>query len=100
MKQKNPEKVIDRIKQEIEKLKRNKVKIDDFERIKKKIYGQNIEIFNSISKIGTVFISAYFKGVNPLEFIEINKNIDIDYINNVLNEHFVFENMGISIIEV
>jgi predicted Zn-dependent peptidase len=97
---KNPEEVIERVKQEIVKLKKEKVQIDNFERIKKKIYGQNIEIFNSISKIGTVFISAYFKGMNPLEFIEMNKNINIEYINKILNEHFIFENMGVSIIEI
>lgn len=97
---KNPEKVIEKIKEEIESYKKNGIDEEYFNRIKKKIYGQSIEVFNSISKIGTVFTSAYFKGINPLDFIQINKDIEIEYINEVLNNHFITENMGVSIIEV
>jgi predicted Zn-dependent peptidase len=97
---KKPENVIGRIKEEIEFFKKNGIDDEIFNRIKKKIYGQNIEIFNSISKIGTVFISAYFKGINPLDYIEAIKNIKREYVNEVLHDHFNFENLGVSIIEV
>jgi predicted Zn-dependent peptidase len=97
---KKPDKVIERIKEEIEFYKNNGIEEEMFNRIKKKLYGQNIEVFNSIPKIGTMFISAYFKGINPLDFIEINKNIEKEYINEVLHNHFNVENMGVSIIEI
>ena len=57
----NPEKVIEKIKAEIENVKRSGIDEESFLRNKKKFYGDSITEYNSVEETARMFLSDYFK---------------------------------------
>ena len=90
--------VIDRIKKRINEMKSTNIDEKEFERIKKMLYGEYVTIFNDVTKIGSVVVSDYFKGINSLDYVDAYKEIDKEYVEKVLQEHFDDNKMAISII--
>ena len=95
---KEPKKIYELFKKEIEKYKEN-IPQDEFERSKKKIYGDYIREFNEVSDISKMFLSDYFKGINSFEYLEKYNTVTSDYTMKVLNEVFREEKMIVSIVE-
>ena len=95
---KRPEKLFEEWKKEVEKFKENGINEEDFERIKKKIYGGYIRDFNEVGDIARMFLSDYFKGINSFDYLEEIEGINVDYANQVLKDIFKLENMVISIV--
>ena len=94
----HPEEVFEFVKQEIKHFKTNGICKKDFDRIKKKIYGEYIEEYNDVSNIARMFLSDYFKGVNSFQYIDEIGNIDVEYLTQVLNDVFKEDKMVISIV--
>lgn len=95
---KNPDEVINRINNRVEELKANGLDKAEFERTKKMLYGRFVRGFEDVSTIANIFISDFFRGVNSAKYEEAYKNIDKEYVENVLNKHFVKERQAVSII--
>ena len=95
----DPEKVYSMVKNEIENFKQNGINENDFNRIKKKLYGEYIEEYNDVSDIARMFLSDYMKGINSFEYLERIENIDVEYLTLVLNDVFKKDKMVISIVK-
>ena len=95
----DPEKVYSMVKNEIENFKQNGINENDFNRIKKKLYGEYIEEYNDVSDIARMFLSDYMKGINSFEYLEKIENIDVEYLTLVLNDVFKKDKMVISIVK-
>ena len=95
---KNIEEVYDKIKKEINNLKNNGINEEEFNRIKKKIYGSYATEYNDVELIGRMFMSDYLKGINSFDYLDNYEKIDLEYTKNVLNSTFKEEFMAISII--
>lgn len=89
----NIDEVEKEILEKIKELKENGIEETEFERAKRKIYGEYVKEFNEPSEEATLFITNYFKQINPFEYIENYKIISKEYIENTLKEVFVEENM-------
>lgn len=96
---KNPEKVIDEIKSEMEFFKNRGLPEEDFERMKKKVYGEYVKSYNDVSTIGNMAISNYFKGINMFLFFEEFETITKEYVEEVLKEVFDEDKKVISIVK-
>ena len=96
---KDPKKVIEELKNSLNKLRNSEIDDKLFVRTKKKIYGNYITEYNSISEIGRMFVSDYFKGINSFDYIEEYNQITKENIKRILNEIFNEEKMVISIVE-
>lgn len=96
---KNPEEVEKRVKAEIEKMKSKEIDSKYFERIKKKIYGDYVCEYNSVSDIARMFISDYVKGINSFEYLEKFDEVDEKYVKQVLNDVFKEEMMVMSVVK-
>lgn len=96
---KNPDKVLEKIEEKIEELKKAGLNKDDFERIKNMLYGDSVKEFNNVSDIARMFISDYFKGVNSFDYLEQYKQITVEYAYNILKEVFLKDKTVISIIK-
>jgi len=96
---KDPEKVYDRFKEEIEKYKKEGIDKKHFERISKMIYGYYIISYNNVGMISRMFLSDYFKGINSFEYIEQFDLVTLEYIEEILKEVFVEDKMIISIVK-
>ena len=70
-----------------------------FERVKKKIYGNYVTEFNDVTDISRMFMSDYFKGINSFDYVDAYKDVTIEYAKNVLDKHFDFSKMAVSIVE-
>ncbi|TYQ13050.1 UNVERIFIED_CONTAM: putative Zn-dependent peptidase [Acetivibrio alkalicellulosi] len=96
---KDPLKVKEFIVDEIKDLYNRGISKDDFERIKKSMRGRFIKQLNSVERVSHMFMSVYFKHVNLFDYIEVYDNISFEYLENVFNEHFVVDNLALSVVK-
>ena len=95
---KNPEVLYERFKQEVKSIKDKGINEQDFKRIKKMIYGGYVKEYNVVQDIARIFLSDYFKGINAFDYLEEIEEINVEYLNQVLNDVFKEEKMVISIV--
>ena len=96
---KNPQKVYEKIAEKIQEMKNNDINVQEFERIKKKIYGDYAVEYNNVADIGRMFTSDYIKGINSFEYMDKFKEIDAEYAKQVLKEIFTEDKMIMSVIK-
>ena len=96
---KTPELVKQKIDETIQKMKDNGLNKEHFNRIKKKIYGDYVIEYNSISDIGRMFLADSIKNINSFDYIEEFETVTKEYAEAVLNDIFKVENEAISIIK-
>lgn len=93
------EEVYKMFKEEIENYKKNGLNIDHFERIKKKIYGDYVVEYNSVSEIARMFLTDHMKKISSFDYIEQYKVITKEYVEQVLKEIFNNEYMALAIVK-
>ena len=92
----DPEEVCNIIKNILEN---EEVSQNDFERSKKRIYGEFVEEFNDIEEIGRIFLQDSVKGINTIEYIDKYEKIDLEYVNKIKKELFKEKIQILSIIK-
>ena len=95
---KNPEKIYDKFKEEVKKLKENGLDEQHFERIKRKLYGDFVTEYNSVANIARMFLADSFKQVNSFDYIEKFNTVTKEFAEQVLNEVFDESMMGLSVV--
>ena len=95
----NYNEVISRVTKKIEELKENGVNEDEFERVKKMLYGNFVKGFNDVSRIATMVVSDYFKGINSFDYVEVYNEIDKDFVEEAIRKHFDKSKMAVSVVE-
>jgi len=94
----NPEKVVDLVYQEIERLKQDPWDAEYFSRIKKKKIGEYIKMFNSLENIGVQFVSWVFKDIGLFDYIERLMQINYEQLKSHFNRFFENSQSSVSII--
>jgi len=94
----NPEKVVDMVYQEIERLKKEPWDVEYFSRIKKKKIGEYIRMFNSLETIGVQFVSLVFKDIGLFDYIERLMQINYGQVKDHFNRFFENYHSSVSII--
>ena len=92
------DKVVERIKAEINEFKNHGLNEEIFNRTKKMLYGGLVRSFNDPTNTARSFVNDYFKGISSFEFIDAYQNIDKEYVEKVLKEHFDETNMALSVV--
>ena len=95
----NPQLVQDMLITEIEKLKNNGFVVEDFERMKQKIYGEFVTEFNDVASISRMFLADTVKQINSFDYVDEYDNITMEYAKELLNEVFVEDKMVLSVIK-
>jgi len=96
---KNPQNVVNMLKDAIENYKKCGLDEEKFKRIKKKIYGDYVTEYNDVANISRMFLADYFKGINSFDYLEEYSQVTIGYANQVLQETFNEDNMVVSIVK-
>ena len=96
---KNPDKILEKLLEQINKMKKEGIKEENFNRIRNMLYGNAVKEFNSVSDIARMFVTDYFKGINSFDYLETYKQITMEYAKQVLEDTFKDENTVISIIK-
>lgn len=94
----NPQLVVNMWISEVNHFRSYGFSVEDIERIKRKMYGNFVNIFNDVSSIGRAFLTDTLKGFNTFEFIQRYEEVDKAYIEKVFNEVFKEESMVVSIV--
>lgn len=94
----NPEKVMDYIVEEIERVKTEGLDPVLYDSIKKSTYGMAIRESNNTEAVAGALISAYMCGVKPYDSIKVLSEMTLDDVNRTLCERFDTNNMTISVI--
>ena len=94
-----PEKVIEEIKNEIEFFKARGITNEEFERTKKKIYGEIVKSYNDPDIIASGILEDYFNNINSFSYFEEFDCIRKDDVLEVLNTIFDEDKKVISIIK-
>ena len=93
------EKFFDEFNQEVENYINNGINKEDFERIKKMIYGGYVKEFNDVAGIAKMFLNDFMNGINSFDYIEEITTLDIDYVKQILNDNFKKEKMVFSVVK-
>lgn len=96
---KDTELAINKIKEEIEKMKNNDMNVEEFERIRKRLTGEFIRQFNSVDKIAHMFISNIMRGVNIFDYANEYEKVTKEDVKSALNKYFDMEKMAISVVK-
>ena len=92
----DPEKVYERFKQTVANMK---IDSTEFNRIRKRIYGEYIKEYNDVEDISRMFLSDFFKEMNSFDFLEEITVINEEYVEQVLKDVFNDKKMVISVIK-
>ena len=91
-----PEAVYEKFKQTVSNMK---IDSAEFNRIKKRIYGEYVKEYNDTADIARMFLSDFFKEMNSFEFLEEITVINEEYVEQVLKDVFNDKKMVISVIK-
>ena len=96
----NSDKVNEKFKEEIKRIKKEGIDEKHFNRIKKKIYGDFIAEYNDVGSIARMFLADSFKGINSFDYLEKHNEVSKEYTEQILNEVFKEEKMILSVVEM
>ena len=96
---KNPQNIVKELKEQIKNYKESGLDEKNFNRVKKKIYGDYVTEYNEVSNIARMFLADYFKGINSFDYLEEYEQVTTEYANQVLKEVFREDNMVVSIVK-
>ncbi len=91
--------VIAEISFEVERVKKEGIKEEDFQRIKKKIYGEMVKDYNEVATIANGFVANYVRGINSFDYFEEFESIHKTYVEKVLRDVLQEEKKVISVIK-
>ena len=96
---KSPKKIQEKIKEVVRKYKENGLDSEHFNRIKKKIYGDYVVEYNSVSDIARMFLADKMKKINSFDYIEEYNTVTKEYTEEVLKNVFKEDKMVLSVIK-
>ncbi|MGN7470160.1 EF-P 5-aminopentanol modification-associated protein YfmH [Brevibacillus sp. SAFN-007a] len=94
----DPDKLVATIKTEIAQLKQKGISQEEFERAKRKKIGHFLRSLNSVEFIANQFTSFKFNGNDLFSVVPTLESITREEVETRLNEHFLEEQMAVSIV--
>ena len=96
---KNPELAIEKIKEEIEKMKTKEIDAKEFDRIRKRLTGEFIRQFNSVDKIAHLFISNIMRGINIFDYVKTYNEVTKEDVENAMRKYFDMNKLAVSLVK-
>ena len=95
----DPEKVYEKFKQRVKEMLNTPIDSQEFNRIKKRIYGGFVKEYNDTADIARMFLADFFKEINSFDYLEEMTTINEQYVEQVLKDVFNDTKMVISVIK-
>ena len=93
----NPEKAAEVIKKHTAKLLSSGIKKEDFERIKKAVYGKSMNVYNSVSSTANVLLGFVLSGKDFFGYMKELENATLEGLNERIAAHFKEDNSSLSV---
>ena len=94
-----PQKVFEGLKAQVANMIQTGINEDEFNRIKKMIYGGYVKEYNDVAETARMFLADSFKGINSFDYIDEINSVKAEYGNQVLKEAFDEKQMVLSIVK-
>lgn len=85
---KDPQAIQKALLQTIQTYIQNGLDAQEFERIKKKIYGDYVVEYNEVGSIARMFLADKMKGINSFDYLEQHKEVTKTFAETILKEVF------------
>lgn len=95
----DPKKVRDEIIGEIKRLRKEGISDDDFETVRKRLYGLEVLGFNETENLANALVDSYFNGFGLFDTLEVYKSITKKDIEETLKTHFDENNCCLSVVK-
>ncbi len=95
---KDPKAVYERVVKEIEDKQKCGLSEDDFNRIKKVVWGQHIREQNDVEDLGTEFLRLNLMGIDYFDYYDAYNEITFEDIKERFNKHFEKDKMALSVV--
>jgi len=95
---KNPKKVMETVMSELESIRSEGLSQEDFERIKKVMWGKYIRSMNDVEDYATDFLRNVFIGIDYFNYDTVYRNVSFEDVCNRLNKLFVEDKAALSVI--
>lgn len=95
---KDPKKVYDIIMDEIERVRKEGLSEEDFNRTKKVMWGSYIRSHNDIEEYATTYMQLLFMGIDYFEYYDVYKKLTFEDIKKRFDEHFRKEYSALSVV--
>lgn len=95
---KNPELLVERFKQEVDRAIQSGINQTDFERSRKKKIGGFLRMLNSPEAIANEFTKYRFRNADLFEILPLYESLTLADVNQRLQEHFKWERLAVSIV--
>ena len=93
-----PEKVYEKFKDTVSKMKESSIDIPEFNRIKKRIYGEYVKEYNDTADIARMFLADFFKEINSFDYLEEIPTINEQYLEQILKNVYFCNKKSIIVI--
>ena len=93
----NPEKAAEVIKKHTAKLISSGIKKEDFERIKKAVYGKSMSVYNSVSSTANVLLGFILSGKDFFGYMKELETATLEELNERIAAHFKEDNSSLSV---
>ncbi len=95
---KEPRKVFETVLNEIDAIKKQGLLEEDFERVKKVVWGRHIRMLNDVEDYASSFIRSVFMDVDFFNYDKVYREITFEDITNRFTNHFTRERAALSVI--
>jgi predicted Zn-dependent peptidase len=94
----NPKKVYDTVIDEIERIHKEGLNREDFDRIKKVVWGKYIRSHNDVEDYAVTFMQMLFMDIDYFDYYDVYKTVTFEDVEKRFKEHFKKENSALSVI--
>ncbi len=95
---KDPRLVYEKILKEIERVRREGLNREDFERTKKVVWGNYIRSLNDVEDFASSFIRMEFMDIDYFNYYDVYKTVTFEDTEKRFKEHFKKENAALSVV--
>ncbi|OAS21671.1 EF-P 5-aminopentanol modification-associated protein YfmH [Paenibacillus oryzisoli] len=96
---KDPEQLIARIREVVEKRKEPGLDLITFERSRKKKIGSFLRMMNSPESIANEYTKYRFKGIDLFDILPVYEQLTLEDVNRRFREHFDWSKLAVSIVQ-
>lgn len=94
----DPKAVYDAVINEVERVRKEGLSREDFERIKKVMWGGYIRSQNDVEDYAVTFMQHLFMGIDYFNYYDVYKTVTFEDVKNRFDEHFVKESSALSVV--
>ncbi|MGL5439685.1 MAG: EF-P 5-aminopentanol modification-associated protein YfmH [Filifactoraceae bacterium] len=93
------EKVHKIILDELERVKKEGLNANDFERVRKSKLGSFIKLFDSIESLANQYLAFHFQGIDLFWYYDMLNGMTLEKVNKEINNHFSEEQSVLSVVK-